>query len=409
MMSQDAEAQRYVEEICAKPELVDANTFTKHFMSTPNKYRVWQTYKGTKIGSHTIEELYLDYIRNRFLLRREAHAQDYAAALGSKNAIAFNSPAKQRELLTKGYIDRGYQRITQRFPLKQLTRKFALHHVAAPNSWIVDVVFFGEFAYYVFININTRFLYAIPANARIDRDRHGAVEGAGQIIATPKESTGTDYYAEALREFLPRHPHASLRGDAEGAFTTSDPRIQSLYNRYGASFLRIGRLQLNTRRRQKSAPYHSALAVIDAVVRTLRSMAYNLELDGDVNPFDMREIVRQYNEAPHSTLTRFGPGFPITPAMAQKDAELEAYICRAIAQENMEVRRQQGFDLPPGTPCLVYNDISPLGKRRSSTRPEIFVVVSFERGKYQMRGDVSGTVLWLPRFKISPIKKEFGP
>jgi hypothetical protein len=315
-------------------------------------------------------------------------------------SIAFKSPAKRRNLIKKGYADVPEDRITHWFPLKASTNKYAPHRVAPPNTWNVDVVFFGRFAYYAFININTRFLYMIPANSRIV----GEADRLGQMLADARDATGTNYYVEALREFLPLHPHAVLRGDAEGAFATSDARVQSLYDQYGASFMRIGRLSLNTRRRQKTAPYHSSLAVLDSVVRTLRGMAYNVGLDGDMDPFVMRELVRQHNEAPHSTLTHYGPGFPISPALAQKDSELESYICRALTRENMEVRRQQGFDLAAGTRCTVYNDISPMDKRRSATRPEIFSVEQSSSGKYQMRGERSGSLIWLPRFKINPIE-----
>jgi hypothetical protein len=133
-------------------------------------------------------------------------------------------------------------------------------------------------------------------------------------------------------------------------------------------------------------------------------MAYNVGLDGDVNPFDMVELVRQYNEAPHSTLTHYGPGFPVSPALAQKDSVLESYVCRELTRENMEVRRQQGFDLAAGTRCTVFNDISPMDKRRSATRPEVFTVVEYRSGKYPMKGEQTGALIWLPRFKINPIE-----
>jgi hypothetical protein len=399
MLSQDAEAQRYIEEIYAKPDNVDANTFTKHFVSTRSKYGVWRRYKDTRFGSFTIQQLYLEYIRQRFLLTQEADTEDFMpSGLDAYLGIAFKSPAKRRNLMKQGYIDSQQERLPHWFPLKASTKKYALHHVAQPNTWNVDVVFFGRFAYYAFINMNTRFLYMIPANARINE-----ADRIGQLLADAREATGMNYYVEALHEFLPKHPHAVLRGDAEGAFATSDARIQSLYNQYGASFVRIGRLSLNTRRKQKTAPYHSSLAVLDSVVRTLRNMAYNVGLGGDVDPLDMRELVQQYNEAPHSTLTHYGPGFPISPPLAQKDSELESYICRELTRENMEVRRQQGFDLAVGTRCTVYNDISPMDKRRSATRPEIFSVVQYRCGRYRMKGEHTGSLIWLPRWKVNPI------
>jgi hypothetical protein len=134
-------------------------------------------------------------------------------------------------------------------------------------------------------------------------------------------------------------------------------------------------------------------------------LTYNAGLDEDIDLFAMAELVKQYNAAPHATLTKYGPGFPISPTLAQQDPDLEMYICRRISQENMEVRRAQGFGLAVGSRCLVYNDISPMDKRRSAARDENFVVVQHERGKYRLRGERSGVLLWLPRWKIKPVEK----
>jgi hypothetical protein len=117
----------------------------------------------------------------------------------------------------------------------------------------------------------------------------------------------------------------------------------------------------------------------------------------------MAELVQMYNFAPHATLTRFGPSFPVSPALVDGDKDLEDYIMRRISQENMLVRREQGFDLPVGTKVLAYNDISPMDKRRSSTRPEAFEVVAFNNGIYEVVGTSTKTKLSLPRWKLRPL------
>jgi hypothetical protein len=134
-------------------------------------------------------------------------------------------------------------------------------------------------------------------------------------------------------------------------------------------------------------------------------MAYNVNLGEDIDPVAMGELVGMYNTAPHATLTHYGPGFDISPWLLQTEPDLEYYISRKITQDNMKVKRQEGFQLAVGTRCLVFNDISPMDKRRSSTRPEYFTVIGFERGKYQLKGENSGVQIWLPRFKIKPVEK----
>jgi hypothetical protein len=61
--------------------------------------------------------------------------------------------------------------IPKQFPLKIQRKEYSLHQVAYPNPWFVDISFFGRFAYYTFINANTRHLVMIPGNSRIDNGR----------------------------------------------------------------------------------------------------------------------------------------------------------------------------------------------------------------------------------------------
>jgi hypothetical protein len=394
---QDQQAQDYIEEIIMQLEHVNQNTFTKHFVSTRAKYKVWSQNKHKKIGSKTIEEWYVVYLRERANILREGRMEDWVMGKHAKLPIAFKSKSKVQSLLADGYIDAKTDRVIQRFPLASNTTKYSLHHVAPPNTWLVDVVFFGRFAYYAFININTRYLQVYPANSRISGT-------AVEVFAAAKEATGTDTYAMVLEEFLPYRRGARLRGDAEGAFSTPDTRVRSLYRQFGASFESIPRLALNTRRKQKTAPHHSSLAILDSVIRTLRDMAYNVGLDDSVNPIDMAELVQQYNVATHSTLTKYGPSFPVSPEMVQNDKHLEDYICRRVSQENMFVRQQRDFLLPIGSKVMAYNDIAKMDKRRSSTRDELCVITGFEHGRYQVRGERSGVILTLPRWKLRPVE-----
>jgi hypothetical protein len=181
-------AESYIQEILYKPEVVDRNTFAKHFIQTRSKYKVWSTYKDTKYGSRSIELWYVYYLRERFHVFQEGHAIEQTPnATFADLPIVYKSKSKQKVLLSKGYIDSKMEREPRTFPLKANTSKYSLHHVAPPNTWLVDVAFFHKFSYYVFINMNTRYLCVIPANSRITR------EGIVEIFANAKEATGIDF------------------------------------------------------------------------------------------------------------------------------------------------------------------------------------------------------------------------
>jgi hypothetical protein len=241
----------------------------------------------------------------------------------------------------------------------------------------------------------------IPANTRFNEQTENI-----EIFANAKESTGIEHYSEALYQFEALElPVTLLRGDGEKAFTTRDRRIQYLYERVGCRFEPVKRLQLNTRRRANTEPYHSSLAIIDVVTRTIRDMLDNIELTGDANPYVIDELVKQYNNAPHATLTKYGPGFNISPLMARRDRNIESAICRRITQANILTKSVDEFAVPIGAIVTVANDVSPMDKRRGAARPELFTVIAFDRGIYRVRGNKSGIVVNAPRFKIKVQKR----
>jgi uncharacterized protein YcbX len=144
----DQQVHDYIGEIMMHPELelVDKNTFAKHFISTRAKYKVWSQNKDKKIGSNSIEEWYSVYLQDRADLLRVGRYTEWALGTRAKLPIAFRTKSKQQRLLASGYVDAKTERLPRTFPLAANTAKYSLHHVAPRNTWLVDVVFFGEFA-----------------------------------------------------------------------------------------------------------------------------------------------------------------------------------------------------------------------------------------------------------------------
>jgi hypothetical protein len=389
-----------IAELARKKHVLNKNDFTKEFIPTRSKYGVYSKFKDNTFQGYTIAELYPEYLQRWEM----AHIQYRDRELVGQNQqlpIAFKTPFKKQGLLENGYIDEQSEPIPQRFPLKLQSKRYTLHHVSIPNTWLVDVAFFGEFAYYLFINVNTRYLFMVPANAVAD-----VVFGTLSIFAEAKESTNVRFYVEALKSFeqsgLSRGLPLMLRGDSEKAFTANDSRGRTIYKRLQATFEPVKRILLNTRRRQNTEPYHHSLSVVDSVIRTLRDMLYNIDRTNNANPAVMEELVKQYNNTIHTTLTKYGPGFKITPQMVQNDSDLELFICRRITQTNIITKTVDGFTIPIGSKVLVFNHIHSMDKRRSSTRPEVFEVTGFEHGIYTVKGMKSGVVLFAPRSEIKP-------
>ena len=149
----------------------------------------------------------------------------------------------------------------------------------------------------------------------------------------------------------------------------------------------------------KSEPLHSSLGLIDRVIRTIRDMAYNMEVE-IITPDVMAEILKQYNHAPHKTLSKYA-GFDVSPYMAQTNPDLEEFIVRRISAENYRIQSQPSFKLKPGTKVKVYNENSAMMKRRSKIQPGEYYVEEFKDGLWTVR-DEKNTRQRIPRYKLAP-------
>ena len=118
----------------------------------------------------------------------------------------------------------------------------------------------------------------------------------------------------------------------------------------------------------------------------------------------MRDIVKQYNNAPHATLSKYA-GQPTSPMEVENDNQLEEFIVRRICQENYLISSQPGFHIPNGARVKVYNENNKMGKRRTVVQPGNFHIVRYvdegiNKGLYEI-SDEKNNIQYLPRSKIS--------
>jgi hypothetical protein len=148
--------------------------------------------------------------------------------------------------------------------------------------WLVDLLQTAQWQYYVFINVNSRYLVVIPANAFVLNSKiyvDSDVDAQGIRC-------GTSYlqFAQALESFLSRGFNVTiLKGDSQQSFNpfgtiTGRPTQAALpvaqwYMRYNIKFHPIERLKYNNPDAKKQDdPYHTSIAILDRVCRTLRDM-----------------------------------------------------------------------------------------------------------------------------------------
>ena len=277
------------------------------------------------------------------------------------------------------------------------TFKFLIHALTYTTIYIKKK---QHLKYLIAINVNTKYLYAQILNVMISKTEF-----------TKDKLKATMSYLRALQKLIDKGMKVEhLIGDGEGAFKSDESKM--FYNSHNISFSPVARqpkgafpdfMKYEQNKAKKTEPLHSGLGIVDRVIRTIRDMAYNMNI-GVITPEVMDEIVNQYNNAPHRGLSQWA-GFSVTPKMVDDDPELENYIVRRILQANWEIKNNVEFNINEGVNVKVYNIVDNKLKRRSVIRPGEFKVIGKKNGLYEVEGKLNGEnkTQLLPRYLLDPI------
>ncbi len=355
-----------------------------------NVIKGWDTSDFDKKNLNEWYEIY----KERFYENPGATIQ-YSNPSANTNMIAFKSKNKidalQNEDKSRPITENDS---LNKFPLKK-NKKYQLHKVASPNSYLIDIMYCDKLLYLIAININTRYLFAELLNQKV-----------GENGFSHNQLRTTKSVSNAFKKMLDKGMQVNyLSGDAEKAFLSMTKN--ELEKDYGIKWVPVKRMLMGhypsfmpkMRKRQKEDPMHSSLGIIDRVIRTLRDMAYNIKVDV-ITPDIMEELVNQYNNAPHRTLSELA-GYSVSPNDVQKNSNLENFIIRRICQNNFNVKSKPGFKLEENQKVYVYNEKDSLMKRRAITQPGEYVVKEFVNGVYKIEGD-EDSPQYIPRYKLLP-------
>jgi hypothetical protein len=138
-------------------------------------------------------------------------------------------------------------------------------------------------------------------------------------------------------------------------------------------------------------------SIIDRLVKTLRTMLYNMNIDQDNNDYDcMKWLIKTYNESPHSTLSGI---FNQDTCPNDMDIFKEQLLMIKLQKQNDIIRSKTNFNLNPGTRVKVFNDNSK-DKLKPKVMKELYTVVSQNNSEVLLK-DKNGFELVKPRWKIS--------
>ena len=272
------------------------------------------------------------------------------------------------------------------FPLKQNIKQFQLHTIAPRHSFIIDFMFENKtICYLVATNINTRKLFVVKTN--LTKSDIANEEKKNEIEDTTKlrlmEQKTTRAYLNALKQIMQETEIKYLKGDGEKAFNSRN--AQDYYEANGIQFIPVRRqaitkypdfmnelsmvasIKNKQKTKWKTEPKHSSLGLNDRVIRTIRDLAFNLGY-GVIREPQMKYIVNLYNNAPHSTLSKYA-GQPVSPNDVDSNEALERFIVRRIQQDNFNIMHSARYNLKPGTNVKVYNEPNAMTKRRCKLEP----------------------------------------
>ena len=301
--------------------------------------------------------------------------------------LGFKNKLKYRFIGTSGR--KIPDTIVNSFPLKDNLKRYKLHKVTPKGTYMIDFMFGpNSLTYLVAINVNTRYGCIEVTNTEGD-------DGA-MLKGNAKATTA---YIRTLNKIMKEvsndNPIKHLTGDGESAFVSKTTK--KFYTENGITFHPVPRMKIEDTK--SSEPLHSALGVIDRFIRTIRDMIY--QAGYQLTPLAVKEMVRQYNNAPHATLSKL-IGFYVSPLMVQKDKNKEEYIVLQMLKHNALVKSQIGFELNNGMRVKVYNEKNKLGKRRRICNPG--EIIEKRNGLYKVKitfPDGSQVTQLVPRYKLS--------
>ena len=223
--------------------------------------------------------------------------------------------------------------------------------------------------YLIIINVNTKFAYAIPI-----------------------ENKNQDTIHDVLKDFVENHRMVSIVCDEEGAIKSKKVLDMLTEKKVSVKFITDQR--------------HTALAVVDRFIRTLRDMntptVHTKRQSDDPKYRDfsthrMEKLLNIYNTTKHSTTGH-------TPKEMEDDKNLEK---KYIIKKLYEVERRQkikDFELEPDTFVRYILPKDPKKKRRYKVSPEAYKISHKEGNAYVIMA-ADGTTKTVSRWRLFPLGK----
>ena len=252
-------------------------------------------------------------------------------------------------------------------------KKLMRHHVYPRYTFVFDYFFPGRFMYLLAINVNTRkAFFAIPDE----------IQKRGNVWYTPDNPKPSTVSAiNSLKHLMSLTPVKGLIMDNEPAWQND---FHAFCNSQGIQWRHEHKNKIGDviQTNEESRGNHSTTAIIDRLIRTLRTMNYNLGNRLDIDPGTLQQLIDEYNNSPHSTLTRLLKR-PTTPNEVNASVYLENRVVTELMKENLLTEMQDGYEV--NGRVRVFNDASSFDKLKPKLLPGKWDVVGKKDGLIRLK------------------------
>ena len=285
------------------------------------------------------------------------------------------------------------------FNVKQSKKDYSLKtYSKIPHSYIGDIFFQGrDFAFLLLININTRYAYAYQLGKIDEKVVHNVDENQDEheITYVTKGQKTIESLKKAFNKHLETHSINLLRFDGERAINSEG------FERY---------LRSKNIKYAPSIPgTHTSLSLIDRLCRTIRDIAFNLNIEIIPNQTTMNKILKYYNDARHEGLTNIlfksHPELKdkyefISPSIMEHNPELETIYIKECIKYNFYISTQPDYELNKNDIVKVVSTVGKLGKKRTILDKDDYKIIKQSGNIYELKNVRTGEKIYKPRFEI---------
>jgi hypothetical protein len=285
------------------------------------------------------------------------------------------------------------------FNIKKNKKEYSLRTYSdTRHSLIGDIFFDSDISYLLLININTRYAYAyqlgdVEIHKISNKDEY---QNNYYIYYATKGMKTTESLIKAFNQHLANHKVNILRFDGEKAINSKE------FQNY---------LEQNHIMFKPAIPKsHTSLSLIDRLCRTIRDIAFNLNIEHITHQQIMDLILYYYNNTRHETLTStLFKAYPelksiyrngITPAIMDANPELERLFVMECKKYNNYVESKQDYDIKIGDKAQIVNENNPFKKNRTILNENTHIVTNRIGNIYELSHNFKKT--YKPRFLIKP-------